>query len=115
VDDREYYAPAKPFRTKREHSDLLIRLSFDRYARQVTLIFEEKVERAKGDFRCLGLSARESEVLFWIANGKTDGEIALICSISPRTAQKHVENIFVKLGVETRTSAVMAAIERLET
>jgi len=49
-----------------------------------------------------------------MGKGKTDGEIADICSVSRRTAQKHAENIFIKLGVETRTSAVMAAIEKLD-
>ena len=111
---KDYYKPAEPYRAKHEHSELKIRLTVDNQARQLTLIFEEEVERTKGDFCCLGLTARESEVLFWISAGKTDEEIGHICSISRRTAQKHVENIFVKLGVETRISAVMVALERLD-
>lgn len=105
--------PVEPYTVKNEFSELVIRLSFDTQARQLTLIFEEKIERTKSDFCCLGLTARESEVLFWMGKGKTDGEIAHMCAISLRTAQKHAENIYIKLGVETRTSAVMAAIERL--
>lgn len=54
-----------------------------------------------------GLTLREGEVMSWLACGKTDAEIAALLSISPRTVQKHLEHIYVKLGVETRTAAVM--------
>ena len=56
-----------------------------------------------------GLTLREGEVMTWLACGKTDAEIAALLSISPRTVQKHLEHIYVKLGVETRTAAVMRA------
>ena len=56
-----------------------------------------------------GLTLREGEVMCWLACGKTDAEIAALLSISPRTVQKHLEHIYVKLGVETRTAAVMRA------
>lgn len=56
-----------------------------------------------------GLTLREGEVMSWLACGKTDAEIAALLSISPRTVQKHLEHIYVKLGVETRTAAVMRA------
>lgn len=57
-----------------------------------------------------GLTPRESEVMHWLACAKTDAEIAALLSISPRTVQKHLEHIYVKLGVETRTAAVMRAL-----
>lgn len=57
-----------------------------------------------------GLTLRESEVMHWLARGKTDAEIAALLSISPRTVQKHLEHVYVKLGVETRTAAVMRAL-----
>lgn len=56
-----------------------------------------------------GLTSREGQVMHWLACGKTDAEIAALLSISPRTVQKHLEHIYVKLGVETRTAAVMRA------
>lgn len=112
--DKNYHAPVDPFRVRRQGSALLIRAAFDNVARQLTLIFEERADRSEHDFCSLGLTARESEVLFWIGKGKTDWEIALMCSISPRTVQKHVENMFVKLGVETRTAAVSVATEKVE-
>jgi DNA-binding CsgD family transcriptional regulator len=52
------------------------------------------------------LTAREREVLCWLAAGKTNAQIALILGMSTRTVQKHLEHIFVKLGVETRTAAI---------
>ena len=51
------------------------------------------------------LTPREHEVAMWLVEGKRDAEIAKILGISPRTAQKHVEHIRVKLAVETRTAA----------
>ena len=58
----------------------------------------------------LGLTEREAEVLGWVAEGKTNPEIGFILSISPRTVQKHLEHIFAKLGVETRTAAAVCAL-----
>lgn len=57
-----------------------------------------------------GLTQREAEVMHWLACGKTDAEIAALLAISPRTVQKHLEHIYVKLGVETRTAAVMRTL-----
>ena len=51
------------------------------------------------------LTPRESEVLVWISRGKTNQEIAIILDFSPRTVNKHLEQIFRKLGVENRTTA----------
>jgi DNA-binding NarL/FixJ family response regulator len=55
------------------------------------------------------LTARESEVLLWVARGKTNRDIADILGMSPRTVNKHLEHVFEKLGVETRTAAAAAA------
>lgn len=52
------------------------------------------------------LTPREREVLRWVAAGKTNMQIAQIVATSPRTVGKHLENIYAKLGVETRTAAV---------
>jgi DNA-binding CsgD family transcriptional regulator len=53
-----------------------------------------------------GLSRRESEVLLWVAQGKTDREIADILVNSPHTVHKHLQNIYRKLGVRSRTAAL---------
>jgi DNA-binding CsgD family transcriptional regulator len=56
------------------------------------------------------LTAREREVLQWLSSGKTDRDIGQILAISPRTVHKHLQRIYEKLGVETRTAAVMRAM-----
>jgi len=61
----------------------------------------------------LSLTSRESEVLLWISRGKANREIGEILAISPRTVNKHLEQIFVKLGVENRASAAARAIRAL--
>jgi DNA-binding NarL/FixJ family response regulator len=63
--------------------------------------------------RSLSLTSRESEVLLWISRGKANREIGEILAISPRTVNKHLEQIFVKLGVENRASAAARAIHAL--
>lgn len=63
--------------------------------------------------RRFGLTAREADVLLWIANGKTNREIGQILDMSPRTVNKHLEQVFRKQGVENRTSAAAAAIKCL--
>ena len=61
----------------------------------------------------LGLTPRESEVLFWIAQGKTNAEIGLILEAAAATVKKHVERILEKLEVENRQSASLRALEVL--
>ncbi|HYR24633.1 MAG TPA: DNA-binding response regulator [Aquabacterium sp.] len=55
------------------------------------------------------LTPRETEVLTWLARGKTNRDIADILGMSPRTVNKHLEHIFEKLGVETRAAAAALA------
>jgi DNA-binding NarL/FixJ family response regulator len=59
------------------------------------------------------LTARESEVLYWVVKGKTNRDIGDILGLSPRTVTKHLEHVFQKLGVETRTAAAGLAISRV--
>ena len=69
---------------------------------------DEQVIKAK-----LALTARELEVLLWIARGKSNRDVAEILSLSPRTVNKHLEQIYAKLGVENRTSAAALAMRTL--
>lgn len=56
-----------------------------------------------------GLTGREAEVLLWIGRGKTNRDIGEILGLSPRTVNKHLEQIYSKLGVENRASAALKA------
>jgi len=60
------------------------------------------------------ITRRESEVLFWLANGKSNKEIAKILGMGVRTVNKHLEQVFPKLGVENRTAAAGVAIRVLD-
>jgi CheY-like chemotaxis protein/DNA-binding CsgD family transcriptional regulator len=59
------------------------------------------------------LTPREAEVLYWVVKGKTNKDIGDILGASPMTAKKHLERVFVKLGVETRTAAAGMAMGRI--
>jgi DNA-binding NarL/FixJ family response regulator len=63
--------------------------------------------------RELAITTRESEVLVWIARGKSNRDIGTILGLSPRTVNKHLEQIYAKLGVENRTSAAAVAVRTL--
>jgi DNA-binding NarL/FixJ family response regulator len=64
-------------------------------------------------FGALGLTPREAEVLLWIAQGKSNRDIATILDASEGTVKKHVVHILEKLGVETRSAATLSAIEAI--
>ena len=60
------------------------------------------------------ITAREAEVLYWVVKGKTNRDIGDILGTSPRTVTKHLEHVFEKLGVETRTAAAAMALQRVQ-
>jgi CheY-like chemotaxis protein/DNA-binding CsgD family transcriptional regulator len=59
------------------------------------------------------LTPKEAEVLYWVVKGKTNRDIGDILGSSPMTVKKHLEHVFVKLGVETRTAAAGMAMRRI--
>jgi DNA-binding CsgD family transcriptional regulator len=74
------------------------------------LVLREKTEALDAALlERLGLTKREAEVLLWVSQGKTNPEIATILGTKPKTITKHLERVFSKLGVETRTSAANVA------
>ncbi len=62
---------------------------------------------------CFKLTAREAEVLYWVIKGKTNRDIGDILGSSPMTVKKHLERVYSKLGVETRTAAAGMAMGRI--
>jgi DNA-binding CsgD family transcriptional regulator len=71
------------------------------------LLLEEDQAAPAGGRARWPLSPREHEVMRWLSAGKTDRDIGAILGISPRTVHKHLQRVYGKLGVETRTAAVM--------
>jgi len=86
-----------------DHREYLLRLSNPHKPADDTHALREQ----------FGVTGREADVLLWIANGKTNREIGQILDMSPRTVNKHLEQIFRKLNVENRTSAAAIAIKCL--
>ena len=78
----------------------------------VAQLTPEAVAETTTDFsKKFGLTPREGEVLSWLSKGKTNRDIAQILGLSPRTVDKHLEQIYAKLGVENRTAAVAFAAD----
>ena len=82
-----------------------LHLTLSQRDRELLLLLEEKHEIATPSLDVYQLTPRELDVLTWLARGKTNRDIAEILGMSPRTVNKHLEHIFVKLGVETRSAA----------
>jgi len=108
---------ADDYLTKPVGNDELVRAIETRLQRAA------KQERARREFKPdfssieplvhLGLTPRAAEALLWLAQGKTNGDIATILGITESTVKKHVQEIFEKLGVETRGAATVRALEVL--
>ena len=96
-------------------ADLLnaIRSRLARASQQIKAEFKPNFNSAKPLEISLGLTPRVAEVLLWVAQGKTNGEIGIILGNSESTVKKQVLEIFAALGVETRTAATLRALEIL--
>jgi DNA-binding CsgD family transcriptional regulator len=91
---------------------LVIRLVADPAENRGLLLLEKQtLPFSEKTLESLGLTRREAEILVWISRGKTNNEIAGALYISPRTVKKHLEHVYHKLGVESRTEAVSRALE----
>jgi ATP/maltotriose-dependent transcriptional regulator MalT len=76
-------------------------------------IQQERSILLRSSLERLGLTSRETEVLFWMIRGYDNGQIANQLGIHFCTVRKHVENIFPKLGVSHRSAAIVRALERI--
>jgi DNA-binding CsgD family transcriptional regulator len=95
-------SPLIPLVLQQREKSLVIRCFTDSH--QMSLVLEEK-EAALQPVGVSGLSRRETQVLEWVSRGKTNKEIGAILDVSPRTVQKHLEHVYRKLNVTTRTAA----------
>lgn len=108
-------SPVTALEVVRADARLHVRLLINSTTGQNMLLLEEK--RTTLSFKALeslGLTKREAEVLSWVVEGKTNHVIAMLCDMKPRTVEKHLEHIYEKLGVETRTAATRHVIEALQ-
>jgi DNA-binding NarL/FixJ family response regulator len=115
---------ADDYLAKPVSSDELIAAVNARFERQRA--HEERLEKEVGEasafnpdfssakpLETLGLTEREAEVLLWVAQGKSNGDIAILLGLSEATVKRHLSNLFPKLGVEGRNAATVRALEIL--
>jgi DNA-binding NarL/FixJ family response regulator len=106
---------APPFTVIRGAARLTFTVADVRDGEQWMIVLREESDTARVQaltalFR---LTQREAEVLYWVIQGKTNRDIGTILGMSPRTVNKHLEHVFEKLGVETRTAAATLASNRM--
>jgi DNA-binding CsgD family transcriptional regulator len=102
-----------PLRIQQGGKQLVIRLVVDPIGEQYLLLLEEQAIVLSESLDLLGLSQRETEVLFWAMKGKDNKAIAVQLSIGYSTVGKHLESIYRKLRVQSRTEAIAQVLERL--
>lgn len=98
-------------RLERDGKTLELQLVGLRPTGELLVSIEEPGQENPADrlMQLYGLTGRESEVLIWLSRGKTNRDIGQILSLSSRTVNKHLEQVFHKLGVDNRTSAAVMA------
>ena len=99
-----------PLVLERDGKRLVIRLVSD-FDQRLLFLEEHPTTMQLQSLAPFGLSPREAQVLDWVAQGKTNKEIGVILELSPRTVQKHLEHIYRKIYVESRTAAAAKAYE----
>jgi DNA-binding CsgD family transcriptional regulator len=102
-------APLRPLVVERDGRRLTIQILRDRRG-PFLLLSERKLRIAPADIASLGLSPRETEVLAWLAHGKSNAEIAGILGLSPATIKHCLERVYGKLDVGTRAAATAVAV-----
>jgi DNA-binding CsgD family transcriptional regulator len=107
--------PHLPMKIEQDGKQLVVRFVADSINNQHILILEELKfpSLTTESLEYLGLSKREAEVLFWVAKGKENSEIAKILCVSTVTIRKHLEHTYQKLNVKTRSAAIVNTLQKL--
>ena len=107
-------APAAPLVVENEAGRLIIRLFVSQASRLPSLLIDCSVgEDSPAVLSALGVTDRQAEILYWLAKGKSNAEIAIILNISVRTVETHVYRLLEQLGVNNRTEAANIAMRHL--
>ncbi len=105
--------PMAPLYIERATEQLVIRLMREPTGAHCTLILEVQPRSPLGSLNRLGLSQRETEVLGWLMQGKDNKTIATQMAVGASTIRKHLESVYRKLNVQSRTEAVAQALRQL--
>ncbi|MDB5814654.1 MAG: two component transcriptional regulator, LuxR family [Rhodocyclales bacterium] len=106
--------PPKPLTITRSAKRLIFTLHDQTADEEWLLVLREESDTAviESLIAAFRLTQKEAEVLYWVIKGKTNKDICYILGSSPRTVHKHLEHVFEKLGVETRTAAANLALAK---
>lgn len=102
-----------PLRIQQTGRELIIRLVIEQFGQRYLLLLEEQSLSLFASLELLGLSQRETEILAWVMQGKNNQQIAVQLNINIGTVRKHLENIYDKFGVHSRTEAISQALIKL--
>jgi DNA-binding CsgD family transcriptional regulator len=106
-------AIATPFQIALASKRLTVRLTIEPGRNCYNLTLEEQHRSNLQSLEPLGLSQRETEVLGWLMQGKDNRAIALVMAVGASTIRKHLENIYRKFGVQSRTEAISHVLEKI--
>lgn len=109
--DHRLYAASEPLTVVTPEARLKVRWFQDGAGRQMLLLAQEVSLFSRKVLTRARLTAREGEVLRWIAEGKTDSEMGMILGVSEHTAHKHAQNILGKLGATNRAGVLLRLCE----
>jgi DNA-binding CsgD family transcriptional regulator len=102
-----------PLRIQQAGKQLVIRLVVEQSGDRYLLLLDEQTLSLLNSLELLGLSPRETEVLYWVMHGKDNKAIAAQLSVGKSTVRKHLESIYCKLGIQSRTEAIAQALKKL--
>jgi DNA-binding CsgD family transcriptional regulator len=106
--------PLTPLSYNRNGNELRVRTDSGVPAFEYRLwLSVRKTDLSPASLQGLGLTPREAEVLLWVTQGKSNGDIATILGMRERTTCKHLERVFSKLSVENRTAAASIGLAHL--
>jgi DNA-binding CsgD family transcriptional regulator len=109
------HPPLVPLLVDRDGASLKIRLYPDRLPGLHLLTFTRRITKPTVEhLKPLGLTPRETEILLWVAQAKTNDEIARLLGCSSRTVAKHMEHLLLKLKVENRSAAMILVADLLQ-
>lgn len=106
-------ASCLPLRIEQNDKQLVVQLVVESLQGRYLLLLEEHRLAILPLLELLGLSARETEVLFWVIRGDANQAIAKHLGVHLSTVRKHLESIYHKLGVQSRTEAIAQALDKL--
>jgi len=106
-------AAERPLTLDRDGSRLVVSLVLGPAGSEALVLTERRATPEIASLMTMGLSRREAQVLALASDGGTNAQIARHLMLSPRTVKKHLESIYDKLGVRTRTGAVALALRAM--